>query len=172
MIKKNLTRGLQFACGVAVVAAAVGATMHTNNTVAAASAPTGVCGLILSGNAAGYTGKSPSYGFPSAMIGLTGVVNLSAGTVALTATDVVNYNTTNAYNTKTAVSGTATVGSQVAEGSGWLVTIKSPQDPESTGLPLLFVPTNNNNTYLVSSYKDQSANQDGSPYMTGVCQVQ
>lgn len=176
MIKKNLTRGLQFACGVAVVAAAVGATVLTNETKAAASAPTGVCGLILSGNAAGYTQKSPSAGFSGAMVGLTGVVNLSGGTVALTATDVNNYNTTNAYNTKQAVTGTVSVGSSlVADGSGYLVTIVSPQDPESAGLPLLFVPTNNNNTYLVSSYKDQSTGSNtgnGSPYLTGVCQAQ
>lgn len=176
MIKKNLTRGLQFACGIAVVAAAVGATVHTTDTKAAASAPTGVCGLILSGNAAGYTQKQPSAGFSGGMVGLTGVVNLSAGTVNLTATDVVNYNTTNAYNTKTAVTGSVTVGSQVAEGSGWLVTINSPQDPAG-GLPLLFVPTNNNNTYLVSLYENQQTNAqlntgDGSPYLTGVCQAQ
>lgn len=170
MIKKNLTRGLQFACAVGVVAAAIGATVHTTDTKAAASAPTGVCGLLLSSNAAGYTGKNSTFG--TGFVGLTGVLNLSGGTVALTSTDVVNYNLPTAYNTKAAVTGTVTVGSQVAEGSGWLVTIKSPQDPESTGLPLLFVPTNNNNTYLVSSYKDQSTNQDGSPYMTGVCQVQ
>lgn len=171
MIKKNLTRGLQFACGVAVVAAAVGATMHTNDTKAAASTPTGVCGLILSSNAAGYTGKNSSFG--TGLVGLTGVVNLSGKTVALTATDVYNYNLPTAYNKTSPVSGTVEVGSQVPEGSGYVVTIKSTSDPAgSTGLPLLFVPTNNNNTYLVSTYKDQSTTQDGSPYMTGVCQVQ
>lgn len=169
MIKKNLTRGLQLACAIGVVAAAVGATVHTTDTKAAASAPTGVCGLLLSSNAAGYTGKN--YSFGDGLVGMTGVVNLSAGTVALTSTDVMQYNQTTAYNRTAGVSGTVAVGSQVAEGSGWLVTITSPQDPDTSGLKLLFVPTNNNNTYLVSSYESQTT-ANGSPFMTGVCQAQ
>ena len=164
MIKKNLTRGLQFACGIAVVAAAVGATVHTNETKAAASAPTGVCGIVLTANEAGYTGKNQSFGSGSTT--LTGTINFSNGTGNLTVTDVQNYNLSNAYNTLQNAAITVTPGAAQSNG-GYQVTFTNGSDSSN----YLFMPTNSNNTYLVSSYNTQTT-ANGSPAWSGVCQVQ
>ncbi len=164
MIKKNLTRGLQFACGVAVVAAAIGATTHTNYTKAAASAPSGVCGILLTANAAGYTGKNQSFGSGSTT--LTGVINFNNNTGNLTVTDVQNYNLSNAYNTLQNSSITVTPGAAQSNG-GYKVTFTDNTDTSD----FLFMPTNSNNTYLVSSYNTQTT-ANGSPAWSGVCQVQ
>jgi hypothetical protein len=170
MIKKNLTRGLQFACGVAVVAAAVGATMHTNDTKAAASAPTGVCGLMMSKNSYGFTAKTcvnTSSTPCDDTSTLLGTINFSNGTANLTTQDIQNPGTSNAYTTISQENFTnVTVGSAVSSGA-YQVSFSN----ANGGSNLLFLPTNNNNTYLVTTNETQTT-ANGSAPMTGVCQVQ
>lgn len=170
MIKKNLTRGLQFACGVAVVAAAVGATMHTSNTVAAASTPTGVCGLMMSKNSYGFQGKT-CVGNASSCSNdtatLLGTVNFSNSTANLSLQEIQYAGTSNAYTTTGSESFTnVSVGSALASGA-YEVTMSN----ANGGGAFLFLPTNNNNTYLVTSNDNQTSANGGAPW-TGVCQVQ
>lgn len=169
MIKKNLTRGLQFACGVAVVAAAVGATMHTNETIAAASAPSGQCGLLLTANTAGYVGKYNS-NFQDATLSLSGVLNFDTQAASLTAMNVQNYNQTGAYNTGENVTGSVvSEQSTTNSGSGYIVTLTV---ANQTPGQFLFVPTNGNKTFLVTTYKDpNSTSQNGNLIQSGVCQA-
>ena len=168
MIKKNLTRGLQFACGVAVVAAAVGATVHTNETKAAASAPTGVCGLLMTKSSYGFAQKTCiNPGCTDDTSTMIGTVNFSNGTANLTTQDIQNSGTSNAFTTSNSEDFTnVSVGSALPSGA-YQVTMSN-----AAGSPtFLFLPTNNNNTYLVSSYKNQTS-ANGSAPTTGVCQVQ
>lgn len=168
MIKKNLTRGLQFACGVAVVAAAVGATMHTNETKAAASAPTGVCGLMMSKNSYGFQAKSCSQGSSCDDTStLIGTINFSNSTANLTTQDIQYSGQSQAYTTVGSENFTnVVVGSAVSSGA-YQVTFSNANGQAD----LLFLPTNNNNTYLVTTNKTQTI-ANGSAPMTGVCQVQ
>lgn len=170
MIKKNLTRGLQFACGVAVVAAAVGATIHTNNTVAAASTPTGVCGLMMSKNSYGFQAKSCPTNADSCSndtATLLGTVNFNNGTANLSLQEIQYAGNPNAYTTTGSVAfTTVSVGSALASGA-YQVTMSNANDSGS----FLFLPTNNNNTYLVTSNDHQTSANGGAPW-TGVCQVQ
>ena len=146
MIKKNLTRGLQFACGVAVVAAAVGATVHTNETKAAASAPSGTCALLLT-----------KPGTSDGVLSITGLVTFN-GAYSWDMQDRVN-----GTNTTITSTGNNTVQGQRASGA-YPVAFSGTQDVNGT---FAFLPTNNNNTYLVSTL---SANETN-PF-SGVCQVQ
>lgn len=171
MIKKNLTRGLQFACGVAVVAAAVGATMHTNDTKAAASAPTGVCGLMMSKNSYGFTAKTCSNNDSSCnndTTTLLGTINFDNGTANLSTQEIQYSGTSRAYTTTGTESFTnlTVVPGALASGA-YRVSFSN----ANGGGELLFLPTNNNNTYLVTSNKNQDQNNGSAP-STGICQVQ
>ncbi len=147
MIKKNLTRGLQFACGVAVVAAAIGATLHTNDTKAAASAPSGTCALLLT-----------KPGTSSGVLSITGLVTFNANY----SWDMQERDNGGANTTVTST-GSNTVAGQRASGA-YPVTFTGSSDVSGT---FAFLPTNNNNTYLVTTLTANETN----PF-SGVCQVQ
>ena len=167
MIKKNLTRGLQFACGVAVVAAAVGATMHTNETVAAASAPTGVCGLMASKSTYGFAQKVCNASNCNDTSTMIGTVNFGNSTANFTTQEIQYSATTGAYTTAGVENfANVSVGSALPSGA-YQVTMSN----DNGGGTFLFLPTNNNNTYLVTSYNNQTSANGSAPW-TGVCQVQ
>ena len=168
MIKKNLTRGLQFACALGVTAAAVATTFTTTNVVASASAPTGTCALVASQSSIGQ-GSS-----------ITNDTAAIIGTVTFNgpfAIDLQNLSSSgSSLSTVTSkASGTTEVGAVRASGA-YPVTFTGTETDNAGGseTPLVgnfaFLPSNNNQTYLVTSMQGNQNNGGGA--FSGVCQVQ
>lgn len=146
-MRKNISTGLKIACAVAITAAALSTTFKTTETQAASSSPTGSCALLLT-----------KPGTSDGTLSITGVITFNG-----TYNWDMQERTGGGANTTLLSTGSNTVGAQRASGA-YPVTFVGTSDVNGT---FAFLPSNNNNTYLVTTLTANESN----PF-SGVCQVQ
>lgn len=163
--KKHAVLAVKSLAVVAVVAGVATAGFDIQEPKAAASAPSGQCGLSLSRNFSGFnTYMQGSTGVGSSLLG---VVNFDTGTATGNMTAIDNYGQSNAVNAERTLTGTVnTVATSVP--STYKVTLTITVDNEQSTIPYYFTSTNSGNTFLVKSVV--TADQKTGAWM-GVCQA-
>lgn len=149
---------------VAVVAGVATAGFDIQEPKAAASAPSGQCGLSLSRNFSGF--NTYMQGSTDVGTSLLGVINFDTGTGTANLTSINNFGQNNAVNVERNL--TATVVTAAAGPSTYKVTLTVTADNETSQIPYYFTSTNSGNTFLVKSVV--TADQKTGAWM-GVCQA-